>query len=107
MASFHVNPQILTGRTIESVEVIPAEYGRTHNRYTCIVCTDGTRVIIGGGTTYNPQPPLKSMQEAPNFFTPEMIAARVLKDEQEKREHARRARIQRRRDYVMLQKEFG
>lgn len=95
------------GKTISSVERIVAEYGRTYNHYLCFVFSDGSKSILYGDEPYNPKPSLKEMRKAPNFYTPEDIADRVLRDEQESRRLAEQSRQQKLYQLEQLKKELG
>lgn len=67
----------IRGKTIEFIEDIQAEYGRTYRRYICIVFTDKTRVILIDGIPCNPKPPIEQMEKAPNFFSSKEIGERI------------------------------
>lgn len=98
----------LEGRTVRSVEVIPAEFGRTYNEYICITCSDGGRFLIGGsGALWNGAPRIGDMQKAPNFFSAEEIAARVLQEEKDRRQYMAQQEAQQRREYEKLRAKFA
>lgn len=71
----------LTNETIATVEVIPAEYGRTYRNYICITCASGNKIILCGDIPYDPNPRLQDMQKASSFFTEADLAAKRSKDE--------------------------
>ena len=96
------------GKTIESVERIPAEYGRTYHSYTLIVFTDGTKVMQADGQPpWEPCPKLEDMQKASKFFTAEDIADKVLKIERAKRQKEKEQVDKKRRELERLRKELG
>jgi hypothetical protein len=96
------------GKTIASVERIPAEYGRTYHSYTLIVFTSGEKVMLADGHPPNdPRPTLENMQKAPQFFTAEDIADKMLRIEQEKRRNEKERTDAKRRELERLKKELG
>lgn len=109
MMAMNKNKEILklVGKTIQSIEFMPGEYGRTYKQYICIVCTDSTRIMFAGEEIYNPRPNLKDMEGLTNFFTPEDIAKKA-KENFEKKQQAEKDSIERkRREYESLKKELG
>ena len=100
------NIKELEGKTIRSIENIRAEYGRTVDNYICIVCSDGEKLLIGGGTVWKPRPTVDDMKKAPNFFTAEEISDRVLWDEKARRTRDRESKESRKRQYEKMKKEF-
>jgi len=100
----------LIGKTIESVEVIKAEYGRTYDYYSCIVFTDKSKALINGdmlSVPWNPSPNIEEMKKAPNFFSAEDIANKVLKIEQERRKVKEKEKEEKERQLNRLKKELG
>lgn len=101
----------LVGKTIQSAELIGAEFGRTYNAYLCLVFTDGTKQMMGllhkNFEIYNPKPPLEEMQKAPSFFSPNDIANEMRDIEQSKRDATKRLRERKVVEYEKLRKELG
>lgn len=96
------------GKTIQSVETIEAEYGRTYSRYTFICFTDGSKIAITGDSVepHNPKYILTEMSKAPNFFSVEDIAKRAAEIEKQKRELAKREEDIERYKYEQLKAKF-
>ena len=101
--------KILEGKTIQSIEVISAEYGRTYNSYVCVVCEDGTKIILADGDSkpYEPKPKVDEMKKAPQFFTPDDIANRVRDIEIDNRQRVKQEQERKTREYNSLKKELG
>lgn len=100
-------PADFNGKTIAKLEVIKAEFGRTYQKYLCFTFTDGTRVMLAGDLyTHSPDPEPSEMRKAPMFFTPEDIAAKVLRDEQDKRARMERERQAKLAQIERLQREL-
>jgi hypothetical protein len=101
--------KILVGKTIQSIEIISAEYGRTYDSYTCFVCTDGTKIMLADGDSkpYSPKPKVDEMKKAPQFFTPDNIANRVKEIEIDKRQKIKQEQERKTREYNSLKKELG
>lgn len=99
----------LIGKTIQSVEVIQAEYGRTYHQYTCFVCTDGTKLMVydGHDMPHDPHPEVDEMRNAPNFYSPQDIADEVLRREQANRKRLANQRSQKEAEFDRLKKELG
>ncbi len=94
-------------RTVESLELINAEYGRTYREYLCFKFTDGEKIMLYGNIPYAPKPTVEEMKRAPKFFTPEDISEKVLLDEREKRRMEEARLVKKRRDLEELKKELG
>jgi len=104
------NIEKLKGKTIKTVEVIRAEdFAENNIFYTCFVCTDGTKLIVKGGTDkpYNPQLDIEEMQKAPNYFSAQDIADRVLYLENQRKTEQKEKLLQKRKQLVRLQKEIN
>ncbi len=102
-------PSDMNGKTIESSDLIRAEFGRTADWYLCLKFTDGTRMLIGatGFGFYSPTPDAKEMRKAQNFFTAEEITEKINKDErvrQSRERYKKDAKLRMLRD---LQRELG
>jgi uncharacterized Fe-S cluster-containing radical SAM superfamily protein len=99
----------LEGKTIKSIEVVSAEYGRTYNFYTCFVCEDGTKILIADGCSepYSPNIQVEEMKKAPKYFSPEDIANRVLEIEKKQRQAQEDIRKRKLNEYRRLGKELG
>ncbi len=100
--------KILEGKTIQSIEVISAEFGRTYNSYTCIVCEDGTKIMLADGDSkpYNPKLKIDEMKRAPNYFTPDDIANRVKAIEIDNRQRQKQDRERKTHEYERLKREL-
>lgn len=98
--------QELKGETIKNIEFIPVEFGRTYSLYIGFTCENGKRVLIHGGNPHSPEPTFKAMKET-NFFTPEEIAEKVLRDETARRKRIKEKEEKIRREYERLKKELG
>ncbi len=98
--------KILEGKTIQSIEVISAEYGRTYNSYICVVCEDGTKIMLNDGDSkpWNPKPKVDEMKKAPQFFTPDDIANRVREIEIDNRQKQKDEIQRKTREYERLKK---
>lgn len=102
------NTKEMIGKTIKSVEVIRAEYGRTYSHYTCIVFEDGSKIMLCDATIpYKPNPDQEEMSKAPNYFTPDDIAERVKKDEERKRKKIAEDLYYKKCQLEKLKKELG
>lgn len=99
----------LIGKTIKSIEVIKAEYGRTYDYYTCFVCTDGTKLMVYDGCRkpFSPNLEIEEMKKAPNYFTVEDIANRQLEIEKKRRYAIEEQRQKKKRQLESLKKELG
>lgn len=96
----------LKGETIKSIESIRAEFGRTYDNYILIACESGKRVLIYGGSPYNPNPTLEEMRKT-TFFTPDEIAEKVRWEEAKKRRRQEEEEERKRKEYERLKKELG
>lgn len=96
------------GKKLTSMEVISAEFGRTTNQYTCLIFDDTHKIIIEGHGSYfpSPNPSIEEMKKAPNFFSAEDIANKVLKDEQKARQRKKEEEQKERAEYEALKKKF-
>jgi nitrate reductase alpha subunit len=98
----------IKGKTIQSAEIIRAEYGRTYNHYICIVFTDESKIMIAGDDApWNPDPEIEQMKKAPLFFTPDDIAEKVRYIEQEKRDRLKEEHKRKLDKFNELKKELG
>ncbi len=97
----------LTGKTISSCELINAEFGRTYDKYLCIVCTDGSKIIIHAGEPWQPDPPIEEMKKAPNYFSASDIAYKVERDENLRRRRLQEDKERKQREFEKLKKELG
>ena len=103
----HQKADDLSHKTIESCTIVPAEYGRTFSRYTCIAFTDGSRVLIGGDwPVFNARPPIESMKAAPLFFSVQDIVDRVEEEETETRQWRARQQERELAEFKRLQKKY-
>jgi hypothetical protein len=100
-------PDELVGKTIVQAGSIHAEYGRTYERYWLLLFADGSRVILAEGCTYQPDPQLRDMREAPWFFTAEEIAEKVLRDEKAGRQRDKERLERKKRELELLKRELG
>lgn len=96
----------LTGKTIESCEVIRAEFGRTYDQYICLVFTDGSKVMLYGSEPWQPEPPIDEMKKAPHYFSASDIAYKVERDEIKRRDRIAEDKRQKQREYEKLKKEL-
>lgn len=96
----------LEGKTIERIDVINAEFGRTYDRYLGFTCSDGTRVLLHGGQPYDPKPKLEDMRKT-NFFTPKEIANKLEQIEIENRKKQQDSINAKRRELERLKRELG
>lgn len=97
----------LINRTIRSIDLINAEYGRTFRHYLGITCTDGERVLLAAdGNTWNASPRIEDMRSN-RFFTPEEIALVLVYEEKEKRKREDSALQSKKLEYERLKKELG
>lgn len=96
--------KLLIGEKIVSIEVIDSEFGRTYTYYWCIILENGEKVIIGGCVPCNPTPDPEEMKKAPNYFSPEDIANRVMKIEKDKRNRLLEKSQTEKREYERLKK---
>ena len=99
--------KILEGKTIKSLEAIKGEYGRTYNQYICIICTCGTKVIIGGGIAWKPNPDIEDMKKAPNFYSAQDIADKVLGMENNRRSREEDSKRRKLSELKRLKEELG
>lgn len=75
----------LVGKTIQSLETIHAEGGRTYEKYLFIVCTDGSKIMLAGNDQpYRPRLNSKMMRKAALYFTEELIKKQEEKEEKER-----------------------
>jgi hypothetical protein len=103
------SPNEIVGKTIASAVIIRAEWARTYDRYLCLTFTDGTKKLIGvtGWDLHDPKPSIEEMKKAPDYFSPEDIAARVLADEKESRRRASDIERRERAEFERLQERYG
>lgn len=100
--------QDMKNKTIQSIETIKAEYGRTYHQYLCIVFSDESKIMIAGDDTpWNPDPSIEEMKKAPLFFTPDDIANKVKLEEQAKRDRLRQEHRNKLEKYHQLKKELS
>lgn len=97
----------IRGKTIESVEDILAEYGRTYRRYVCIVFTDETRVILIDGIPCNPHPSVEEMEKAPKFFSGKEIGEEIDRLRQKDRKNKNRRKESDRSTFLHLQSKYN
>jgi hypothetical protein len=97
----------IVGKTVKSVEVIRAEIGRMYNNYTCIVFTDGTKIMLPDfNVPWRPYPSIEEMKKAPNYFSPQDIADEVLRRETNKRKQKADERKRKEKQLERLKKEL-
>jgi hypothetical protein len=96
----------LIGRVVQSVEVA-SDYS---SDFQCIVCTDGTRVLLLNGrdvARLSSRPKLEAMKRAPLFFTKEEIAAKERQIAFDKEIRAKDERRRKEQELARLQAELG
>lgn len=96
----------LKGKTIQSCEVIHAEYGRTYDQYICLVFTDGSKLILTGSTPWEPDPPVDEMKKAPGYYSAVDIANKVERDENRRRARIAEDKRRDQQEYERLKKQF-
>ena len=97
----------LIGEKIVKIGSIKAEYGRTYDRYVCIICESGKRIMIHGGKPHSPDPAQEEMEKLLWFFTPEEVAEKV-REINAKKKQAEQDRLKRKKEeYNRLKKELG
>jgi hypothetical protein len=102
----HEDILALQGKRIESIEIIESECLRSYVQYLCIVCQDGTKLLLYGDTPAMADPDAEEMRKAPNFYTPEEIAEKVRREEYRKRNYQLDKEEKERREYDRLKAKF-
>ena len=96
------------GKTIKTVEIIGAEFGRTYYHYTCIVFEDGDKILLthDGREPYHPCIDPEEMKKAPNFFSVDDITNRVREIEEKRRRDNADYERRQKEEYEKLKKKF-
>ena len=102
-------PEELKGKTIESCNMIRAEWARTSENYLIFKFTDGTRHLVGvhNFTFHQPDPEVCEMRKAQDFFTKDEIVAKFESDEIKSR-RIKEDQLRRKREQLKaLKRELG
>ena len=94
-------------KTVQTVEIIKAEFGRTYETYICFVFTDGSKFMLHGGIPYSPNPEIQDMKMALAYFSAQDIADKMLRDENDRRRRMQDQMNQKKYILEQLKHELG
>jgi hypothetical protein len=107
MSSKMMHLRDITGKTIHAVEVIRTESWRTHDTYICITFTDTSKIMLCGVEPYEPNPDIDEMKKAPNYFSPQDIANKLLRLERERQLREKNELDRKTREFERLKQELS